>query len=61
MLKRSLVIATLGTAVAGMTFATRAEAADSVLGTLVGGGIGAAIGHDADGSRDHRRHDGHWR
>jgi hypothetical protein len=39
MLKRSLVIAALGTAVAGMTFATRAEAADPVLGALIGSSI----------------------
>lgn len=48
MLKKTLVIATLGTAVAGMTFVTQADAADPVLGALIGGGIGAAIGHDAN-------------
>lgn len=48
MLKKSLVIATLATAMAGMTFATKADAADPVLGALIGGGIGAAIGHDAN-------------
>ncbi|HET7730336.1 MAG TPA: YMGG-like glycine zipper-containing protein [Usitatibacter sp.] len=48
MLKKSLVIATLATAAAGMTLATKADAADPVLGALIGGGIGAAIGHDAN-------------
>lgn len=48
MLKKSLVIATLATAAAGMTFTTKADAADPVLGALIGGGIGAAIGHDAN-------------
>ena len=53
MLKKTVVIATLGAAVASMGFASRAEAADPVLGALIGGGIGAAIGHDAN-----RRHGG---
>ena len=48
MLKKSLVIATLGTAVASMSFAGKADAADPVLGALVGGGIGAAIGHQVN-------------
>ena len=48
MLKKTLVIATLGTAVAGMSFAGKANAADPVLGALIGGGIGAAIGHDVN-------------
>lgn len=53
MLKKTVVIATLGAAVAGMGFASRADAADPVLGALIGGGIGAAIGHDSN-----RRHGG---
>ena len=48
MLKKTLVIATLGTAVASMSFAGKADAADPVLGALIGGGIGAAIGHDVN-------------
>ena len=48
MLKKSLVIATLGAAVASLSFAGKADAADPVLGALIGGGIGAAIGHDVN-------------
>lgn len=43
-LKKPLIIATLGAAVALAGVATKAEAADPVLGALIGGGIGAAIG-----------------
>ena len=48
MLKKTLAIATLGTAVAALSFAGKADAADPVLGALIGGGIGAAIGHDVN-------------
>ena len=46
--KKPLLIATLGTAVALAGISTRAEAGDPVLGALLGGGIGAAIGHDVN-------------
>lgn len=45
-LKKPLLIATLGTAVALAGLSTQAQAADPLLGALLGGGIGAAIGHD---------------
>ena len=48
MLKKPLLIATLGAAVALGGLATKAQAADPVLGALIGGGIGAAIGHDVN-------------
>jgi glycine zipper 2TM protein len=44
-LKKPLWIATAVTAVALGTVSTRAEAGDPVLGALIGGGIGAAIGN----------------
>src|SRR5947209_16881878 len=47
-LKKPLIIATLGAAVALAGISTRAEAGDPVLGALLGGGIGAAIGHDVN-------------
>ena len=51
MLKKSLVIAVLGTAVAAGTLSTTASAqGDPVLGALIGGGIGAAIGHSVNGN-----------
>ena len=50
MLKKSLVIAVLGTAAAAGTLSTTASAqGDPVLGALIGGGIGAAIGHSVNG------------
>src|SRR5689334_11209124 len=49
MLKKPLVIATLATAVGLAAISTKAEAGDPVLGALIGGGIGAAIGHSANG------------
>src|SRR3954463_2942314 len=47
-LKKPLLIATLGTAVALAGLSTKAEAGDPVLGALIGGGLGAAIGHDVN-------------
>src|SRR6266478_10046653 len=49
MLKKTLVIGTIATAVAAATLPTPASAGDPVLGALVGGGIGAAIGHGVNG------------
>ena len=43
-LKKPLIIASLGAAVALAGLSTKAEAADPILGALIGGGIGAAIG-----------------
>lgn len=54
MLKRTLVIGTLATAVAAGTLSAPASAGDPVLGALVGAGIGAAIGHGVNG------HNGAW-
>src|SRR5689334_5857083 len=48
MLKKPLIIATLAATAAIATVSTRANAADPVLGALIGGGIGAAIGHDVN-------------
>ena len=45
-LKKPLLIASLSAAVALGAVSTKANAADPVLGALIGGGIGAAIGHD---------------
>src|SRR5215831_11191118 len=50
MLKKTLIVATLGTALAAGTLSTSASAqGDPLLGALVGGGIGAAIGHSVNG------------
>ena len=46
--KKPLLIATLTAAVAMAAVTTKAQAADPVLGALIGGGIGAAIGHDVN-------------
>ena len=55
MLKKTLVIATLGTALTAGAYSTAASAqGDPLLGALVGGGIGAAIGHSVNG------HNGAW-
>ena len=55
MLKKTLMVATLGTALAAGTLSTAASAqGDPFLGALVGGGIGAAIGHSVNG------HNGAW-
>jgi hypothetical protein len=43
-LKKPLIIATLGAAVALAGLSTKAQAADPLIGALIGGGIGAAIG-----------------
>jgi hypothetical protein len=45
MFKKPLIIATLAATAALATLSTRADAADPVLGALIGGGIGAAIGN----------------
>jgi hypothetical protein len=50
MLNKTLVIGTLATAMATATLSPPASAGDPVLGALVGGGIGAAIGHSVSGS-----------
>jgi hypothetical protein len=50
-LKKPLVIATVAAAVAMGTLSTKASAGDPILGALIGGGIGAAIGHNS-----HSRH-----
>ena len=50
MLKKTLIVATLGTALAAGALSTNASAqGDPLLGALVGGGIGAAIGHSVNG------------
>src|SRR4029453_1849303 len=50
MLKKTLIVATLGTALAAGTLSTSASAqGDPLLGALVGGGMGAAIGHSVNG------------
>jgi hypothetical protein len=55
MLKKTLMVATLGTALAAGTLSTTASAqGDPFLGALLGGGIGAAIGHSVNG------HNGAW-
>ncbi len=55
MLKKTLMVATLGTALAAGTLSTTVSAqGDPLLGALVGGGIGAAIGHSVNG------HNGAW-
>jgi len=55
MVKKTLMVATLGTALAAGTLSTTASAqGDPLLGALVGGGIGAAIGHWVNG------HNGAW-
>ncbi len=55
MLEKTLMVATLGTALAAGTLSTTASAqGDPFLGALVGGGIGAAIGHSVNG------HNGAW-
>ena len=43
-LKKPLMIATLAAAVGLGAVSTQAQAADPLLGALIGGGIGAAIG-----------------
>ena len=48
MLKKPLVIATVTAALAMGAVSTQASAADPLLGALIGGGIGAAIGHDVN-------------
>ncbi len=48
MLKKPLIIATVTAALAMGAVSTQASAADPLLGALIGGGIGAAIGHDVN-------------
>ena len=47
-LKKPILIASLTAVVALGAVSTQARAADPLLGALIGGGIGAAIGHDVD-------------
>ncbi|MEP7206041.1 MAG: hypothetical protein ABI920_03815 [Casimicrobiaceae bacterium] len=49
MLKRPVLIATVAATMATAALSTQANAGDPVLGALVGGGIGAAIGHSING------------
>jgi hypothetical protein len=48
LLRKPLFVATLATVVAAAALSPKAQAADPLLGALIGGGIGAAIGHDAN-------------
>ena len=54
MLKKPLMVATTVAAMAAATLSTQALAGDPVLGALIGGGIGAAIGNGVSGHRDAR-------
>jgi hypothetical protein len=49
LLRKPLFIATFATVVAAAALSPKAQAADPLLGALIGGGIGAAIGHDVNG------------
>jgi hypothetical protein len=49
MLKKPLVIATVAATLGMAVISTQASAGDPVLGAIIGGGIGAAIGHNAGG------------
>src|SRR5688572_33219601 len=49
MLKKSLVIASVATLMGAATLSTQAKAADPIFGALVGGALGAGIGHAVDG------------
>ncbi len=54
MLKKPLIIAMLATSAVAAGVSQPASAGDPVLGALIGGGIGAAIGHSVNG------HNGAW-
>ena len=47
-LKKPLLIASLTAAVGMAAVSTQAQAGDPLVGALIGGGIGAAIGHDVN-------------
>jgi hypothetical protein len=49
MLKKPLVIASVAAAIGMAGLSTQASAGDPLLGAIIGGGIGAAIGHNAGG------------
>jgi hypothetical protein len=48
LLRKPLLAITAATVVAAAALSPKAEAADPLLGALIGGGIGAAIGHGAN-------------
>ncbi len=54
MLNKPLVVAAIAATVATATLSMEASAGDPVLGALLGGGVGAAIGHNINGR------DGAW-
>ena len=49
MLKKPLVIASVAALLGAATLSTQAKAADPIFGALVGGALGAGIGHAVDG------------
>jgi hypothetical protein len=49
LLRKPLFFATFATVIAAAALSPKAQAADPILGALIGGGIGAAIGHDING------------
>ena len=49
MLKKPLVIASAAALIATATLSTQAQAGDPIFGALVGGALGAGIGHAVDG------------
>ena len=49
MLKKPLVIASIAALIGTATLSTQAKAADPIFGALVGGALGAGIGHAVDG------------
>jgi len=48
LLRKPLFAVTFATVVAAAALSPKAQAADPLLGALIGGGIGAAIGHDVN-------------
>src|SRR4051812_43774124 len=54
MFKKSMLVAAMAATLGTATLSTTASAADPVLGAIVGGGMGAAIGHGVNG------HNGAW-
>jgi len=49
LLRKPILIASFATLVAAAAVAPQAHAGDPVLGAILGGGIGAAIGHNVNG------------
>jgi outer membrane lipoprotein SlyB len=49
MFKKPLIIASTAALIATATFSTQAKAGDPIFGALVGGALGATIGHAVDG------------